>query len=240
MGDAPIRVVVADDQNAVRQGLVALLGTMDGVQVVGEAADGRDAVRLALLKHADVVLMDVRMPATDGIAATRLLAERRPAVAVLVLTTYDDEGTVFAALRAGARAVLTKSATAPEIRDAITAVHLGHDGEPGRTLPRVLRAGPGDGRPPPAPGGLTPRELEVLELIAAGCSNAEIATRLVVTQATVKTHVNNIFAKLDLRDRAQAVAWAFTHGVSGASPRPAGSGQAPPAGAGAPSVKQRG
>lgn len=102
----PIRVVVADDQNAVRQGLVALLGTMEGLEVVGEAADGRDAVRLALLKHADVVLMDVRMPARDGI---------------------DDEGTVFAALRAGARGVLTKSATATEIREAITAVNVGHD-----------------------------------------------------------------------------------------------------------------
>lgn len=218
MGDTPIRVLVADDQNAVRQGLVALLGTMDGLEVVGEAADGRDAVRLALLKQADVVLMDVRMPAADGIAATRLLAERRPAVAVLILTTFDDEGTIFAALRAGARGVLAKSATAPEIRDAIAAVHLGPGSAPGGTLRRVLR----DDRPLSAPGGLTPRELEVLELIAAGGSNAEIATRLVVTQATVKTHVNNIFAKLDLRDRAQAVAWAFIHGVARIPPRPPG------------------
>ncbi len=214
----PIRVVVADDQHAVRQGLVALLGTMEGVQVVAEAADGRDAVRLALLKHADVVLMDVRMPARDGIDATRLLAERRPGLAVLILTTYDDDGTVFAALRAGARGVLTKSATASEIYDAIAAVGGSHENGPSGTRPRVLPP-PSDGRDASAPGGLTPRELEVLELIAAGYSNPEIATRLVVTEATIKTHVNNIFAKLDLRDRAQAVAWAFTHGVARISPR---------------------
>jgi len=217
--DTPIRVVVADDQNTVRQGLVALLGMMDGVQVVGEAVDGRDAVRLALIKDADVVLMDVRMPVTDGIVATRLLAERRRNVAVLVLTTYDDDGTSFAALRAGARGVLTKSATAPEIQAAIVAVHAGHPQEPGSKPPRTLRAPASDEGAPAPPGGLTPRELEVVELIAAGHSNTEIAARLVVTQATVKTHVNNIFAKLGLRDRAQAVAWAFTQGVTGVPPR---------------------
>jgi DNA-binding NarL/FixJ family response regulator len=206
-----IRVLVADDQRVVREGLVLLLGLIDELQVVGAAADGAQAVALAVREEADVVLMDLRMPGTDGVAATRALAEQRPQARVLVLTTYADDASVFPALQAGARGYLTKDAGAEELAAAIRAVHAGGVHLDPAVQARLLDAAAGTRE---APDELTPREAEVLVLIAEGLSNAEIADRLVVSLATVKTHVNRIFAKTGVRDRAQAVRYAYREGLA--------------------------
>jgi DNA-binding NarL/FixJ family response regulator len=204
-----IRVLVADDQRVVREGLVLLLGLIDDLEVVGAAADGAEAVALAVEHEADVVLMDLRMPGTDGVAATRELAARRPATRVLILTTYADDASVFPALQAGARGYLTKDTGAEALAAAIRAVHAGGVHLDPEVQARLLSAASGA-----APDELTPREAEVLALIAEGLSNAEIAERLVVSPATVKTHVNRIFAKTGVRDRAQAVRYAYREGLA--------------------------
>jgi DNA-binding NarL/FixJ family response regulator len=210
-----LRVLVADDQRVVREGLVLLLGLLPGIEVVGAAADGEEAVALAARLHPDVVLMDLRMPRLGGVEATGRLRERDPEVKVIALTTYADDRSVVEALRAGARGYLTKDAGAEEIRQALEAVVRGQ----GAIDPAVQRhlldalaggpAAPGAVTAEALPDGLTPREAEALSLVADGLSNAEIAERLVVTEATVKSHINHLFAKTGVRDRAQAVAYAY-------------------------------
>ena len=212
----PIRVVVADDQRVVREGIELMLSLIDGIEVVATAADGDEAVAAVSEHDPDVVLMDLRMPRCDGVAATRLVRERHPRSQVVVLTTYADDDSVLAALRAGARGYLTKDAGAEEVARAVRRVAGGQaDLDPGvqRTLLELLPTHPVRTGPPP--DGLTEREAEVLSLIAAGLSNTEIARRLVVSEATVKTHVNHVFAKTGVRDRAQAVAYAYRHGLAG-------------------------
>jgi DNA-binding NarL/FixJ family response regulator len=224
----PIRVLIADDQRVVRDGLRMLVALIDDVEVVGTACDGAEAVRLAEDHRPDVVLMDLRMPGTDGIAATADLRQRLPSTQVLVLTTYADEDAIVPALQAGARGYLTKDASAEQIEAAIRAVHAGQTHlDPAvqeRLVTAVLShapaaagpAGPGSERRPP--GGLTARETQVLVLLAAGLSNAEIGQRLYLSHATVKTHINRIFAKTGARDRAQAVRYAYQHGLATPAP----------------------
>ncbi|MEU8355069.1 response regulator [Nonomuraea sp. NPDC048882] len=285
-----IRVVVVDDQAVVREGLVLLLGLLPGIEVVGSAGDGEAALRLVGAESPDVVLMDLRMPRMDGVEATKRIRASHPGTQVVVLTTYSDDESVFAALRAGARGFLTKDADADDIASAVATVMRGdaqldptvqrrlldtisppspdHDAtsqkssgetvhtasqepsdEPAHVTPQKLsdqpphvtsqkpsdqstyassqpssepaepasstKPGPADRRSGESPDGLTPRESEVLALIAEGLSNAEIALRLYITEATVKTHINNLFAKAHLRDRAQAVTYAYRHGLAG-------------------------
>ena len=214
---APIRVLIADDQRVVRDGLTMLVALIDGVEVVGTAGDGIEAVEVAVRERPDVVLMDLRMPDMDGADATRQIRDVLPDARVLVLTTYADDESLFPALQAGARGYLTKDASAEEIEQAIRALAAGRTHlDPiiqQRLVAAVLDAQPAP-RAHELPDELTPREAEVLKLIAAGLSNAEIAASLVVSNATVKTHVNRIFSKIGARDRAQAVHYAYQHGIA--------------------------
>jgi DNA-binding NarL/FixJ family response regulator len=211
-----IRVIVADDQRVVREGLTMLLGLIDDVEVAGTAADGHEAVALARETRPNVVLMDLRMPELDGAEATRLIRGELPETQVLVLTTYADDDSLFPALQAGARGYLTKDASAEELEHAIRAVAAGRTHlDPAiqqRLVAAVVDSHPA-GRAE-LPDELTAREVEVLKLIAAGFSNTEIAGALVVSSATVKTHVNHIFQKTGARDRAQAVRYAYEHGIA--------------------------
>lgn len=216
MSDVAARVVVADDQTVVRDGLVLLLGLLPGVEVVGAARDGEEALALVAEQAPDVVLMDLRMPRVDGVEATRRIRAAHPATQVVVLTTYSDDDSVFAALQAGARGFLTKDAAAEEIAAAIERVRTGDaqlDPSVQRRLVEALAERPAV-REPELPDGLTRREAEVLRLIAAGRSNAEIARELYISTATVKTHINNLFTKAGVRDRAQAVTYAYRHGLA--------------------------
>jgi DNA-binding NarL/FixJ family response regulator len=216
----PIRVLVADDQRVVREGLSRLLGLLTGIKVVGTAADGNEALALAIKLRPDVVLMDLRMPRCDGIEATRRLREHDASIKVLVLTTYADDRSVIDALRAGARGYLTKDAGAAEIREALQRVTGGQAAIDPAVQQHLLdaitgsRPGPRAEPAPQFPGGLTAREAEVLSLIARGLSNAEIASRLMVSETTVKSHINHLFAKTGVRDRAQAVTYAYQHGLT--------------------------
>ncbi|GHG16575.1 response regulator transcription factor [Streptomyces zaomyceticus] len=268
-GNRVVRVVVADDQAVVREGIVMLLGLLPGVEVVGAARDGEEAVALAAELAPDVVLMDLRMPRCDGVEATRRIREGHPGTEIVVLTTYADDDSLFPALQAGARGYLTKDASGEEIVRALRDVTDGRAGLSPSVQRRLLeqllerneRAGwsgrseppgrPGDvegaagamvggprggvespagsghpgghgghgdpGHPGglggPADDGLTERETEVLVLVADGLSNQEIAGRLRISTATVKTHINNLFAKTGVRDRAQAVRYAYQHGL---------------------------
>jgi DNA-binding NarL/FixJ family response regulator len=217
-----IRVVVADDQAIIRDGLVTVLGLLPDIDVVGEAADGEEAVALALAEHPDVVLMDLRMPQVDGVAATERIHRDAPEIAVLVLTTYADDDSILSALRAGARGYLTKDAGRAELAAAVRAVASGQSTFAPEVGARIVSSLTGS--PAAAPAGtpgpstspaaalvarfpaLTRREAEVLALVGDGLSNPEIASALFVSVATVKTHINAIFAKLAVRDRAQAIA----------------------------------
>ncbi|MGY1638937.1 response regulator [Geodermatophilus sp. SYSU D00742] len=205
-----IRVLVVDDQRLVREGLTALLELVDDLELVGVAEDGAQAVDQVADRQPDVVLMDLRMPVMDGVEATRRIRRDHPGVEVVVLTTHADDESVLAALRAGARGYLTKDAGMAEIARAVAAADAGQALLDPHVQARVLQGLSAGDRPAP----LTDRETEVLALIADGLSNAEIATRLVVSEATVKTHINRIFAKISARDRAQAVRWAYRHGVA--------------------------
>jgi DNA-binding NarL/FixJ family response regulator len=230
---ASITVLVVDDQRVVRDGLTMLLGLMDGVEVVGTAANGAEAITVADTAQPDVVLMDLRMPGVDGVEATRVIRSRQTA-AIVILTTYVDDESLFPALQAGASGYLTKDASAEQIEEAIRAVQRGETwldplvqarlvaavappSDPGRPPDRSGEEGSGKGRSVTQESqrdGLTARETEVLRLIAAGLSNQEIGTRLYLGQATVKTHVNRIFAKTGVRDRAGAVRYAYRSGLA--------------------------
>jgi DNA-binding NarL/FixJ family response regulator len=208
-------VVIADDQRVVREGLATIVGGFGDTEVVGLAADGEEALELVDEESPDVVLMDLRMPRVDGVEATRRLRERHPALPVVVLTTYADDESVVAALSAGAAGYLTKDADRDDIRRALEAAAAGQavlDASVQAALLKAARQGV-VGRPATLPDGLTDREAEVLALIASGLSNNEIAERLYVAEATVKTHVNRIFAKTGSRDRAQAAVYAHRHGL---------------------------
>jgi DNA-binding NarL/FixJ family response regulator len=221
----PLRVLVAEDQKVVRDGLVLLLGMLPGIEVAGAAVDGYDAVRQALDLEPDVVLMDLHMPRCDGVEATRRLARAQPGVHIVVLTSYSDDESVLAALRAGARGFLTKDAGATDILQAVSAVSEGKalldPGIQRRLVEAIVRSempaqrnagAPADGAGPA--GGLTRREAEVLAEVAAGLSNGEIAAKLFISDTTVKTHVNHLLVKTGMRDRAQLVAYAYRLGLA--------------------------
>ncbi len=219
----PIRVLTADDQRVVREGLALILGLLPGVEVVGTAADGDEVLALARELRPDVILMDLRMPRRDGVAATRILRDQLPGIKVIVLTTYADDRSVMEALRAGARGYLTKDASGAEISRALHEV-LGDRAviDPAvqhHVVDAIAAADSPGARAPathaaqPLPGGLTPREAEVLGLIARGLPNAEIAAKLVVSEATVKSHINHLLPKINARDRAQAVTFAYQNGL---------------------------
>ncbi|HTT92543.1 MAG TPA: response regulator transcription factor [Acidimicrobiales bacterium] len=219
-----MKVLVADDQRVVREGLATIVGALPGVEVVGLAADGAEATAMAGEHRPDVVLMDLRMPGTDGIQATAAIRSQFPGTQVVVLTTYADDASIVDALSAGAAGYLTKDATRDDIRRALEAAVEGQgilDPAVQARLLEAARAGvrSEQGRPAtpsvPLPDGLTEREAEVLALIAQGRSNGEIAQQLYVAEATVKTHVNRILAKTGARDRTQAAAYAHQHGLAG-------------------------
>ena len=211
--DGVIDVLLADDQTLVRDGFRALIDREPDMRVVAEAADGVEAIALSRQHSPDVVLMDIRMPHIDGLTATtRVLALPQPP-RVLVLTTFDRNEWVFDALRAGASGFLLKDVRGGQLTDAVRTVAAGESllapSITRRLIEQFVARQPG---PQPAPGVLTDREAEVLRLLAAGLSNAEIADRLVIGHSTVKTHVNRLLTKLDLRDRAQAVVFAYETG----------------------------
>jgi DNA-binding NarL/FixJ family response regulator len=219
-----VRILLADDQQLVRESLGTLLGLLDGIELVGAACDGEEALALIGQHHPEVVLMDLRMPRMDGIEATRLARERHPDVRVIALTTFADDESVLGALRAGARGYLTKDASSEDIRAAVLTVAAG-DAALDPAVQHHVVAALASEEPihrdashtpvtPALPDEITPREAEVLELIAEGLTNAEIAERLVVSPATIKSHINHLFAKAGLRDRAQAVNYAYRTGIA--------------------------
>ncbi|GAB2608296.1 DNA-binding response regulator [Paractinoplanes abujensis] len=213
-----LRVFIADDQRLVRDGLRMMLESCDDLVVVGEAGDGRAAVDALRGLGADVVLMDVRMPVMDGVEATRALSELGHPARVLILTTFDLDEYAFTALRAGAAGFLLKDARQAELQNAVREVAAGGavvaPSTTRRLLPYLIDRLPGGRAGPDARlGTLTPRETEVLTEIAAGATNAEIATRLHMAEATVKTHIGNLFAKLHCRDRVALVLFAFDAGL---------------------------
>jgi DNA-binding NarL/FixJ family response regulator len=215
----PVRVLLADDQRLVRESLGTLLGLLGGIELVASASDGEEALALIERHRPQVVLMDLRMPRLDGIEATRRLRERHPEIGVISLTTYADDESVLGALRAGARGYLTKDASGEDIREAILAVAAGAAAlDPAIQLHVVSAVAAGRPVDEPAatelPDDLTPREAEVLALIAEGMTNAEIAERLFVSPTTVKSHINHLFAKAGVRDRAQAVNYAYRTGIA--------------------------
>ncbi|MFV2086325.1 response regulator [Micromonospora sp. LOL_021] len=216
-GDAAIRVVLVDDQALVRAGFRMVLDYSGDMTVVGEAGDGAEALRLLRTVETDVVVMDVRMPVLDGVEATRRICAAGPTPRVLVLTTFDTEADAFAALQAGASGFLLKSVPPEDLLAAIRVIAAGDSVVAPRITRRLLDRFAGQlvaaGPATPAVDGLTDREREVLLLVGQGLSNAEIAGRLTVAEATVKTHVGRILAKLGLRDRVQAVVLAYETGL---------------------------
>ncbi len=223
--DRPLRVVIADDQASVREGLVLLLGGLPGIDVVGAAADGEQALTLVVEHQPDAILLDLHMPVLDGIGATRRLVAEHPGVAIVVLTTYADDGSVIEALQAGARSYLTKDADRTDIARALQAAAGGLTVFDPRVRATLLAAAsnapptaepgsaPSSAPSPGLPDGLTHREVEILGLMAQGLTNPEIAERLFLSNHTVKTHINRIFAKTGSRDRVAAVGYAQRHGI---------------------------
>jgi DNA-binding NarL/FixJ family response regulator len=218
----PLRIVIADDQASVREGLVLLLGGLPDIEVVGAAADGQQALELVALREPDAILLDLHMPVLDGLGATRRLAAEHPGVAIVVLTTYADDGSVLQALRAGARSYLTKDADRADIARALHAAAGGLTVLDPRVHAMLLQATTSPGRPEgaaapgetgPPPDGLTQREVEILSLIARGLTNPEIAAQLFLSSHTIKTHINRIFAKTGSRDRAAAIGYAHRHHI---------------------------
>ena len=213
-----IRVLIADDQALVREGLMTLLQVAEGIHPVAAATDGQEAVALTARHRPDVVLMDLRMPRLDGVEATRQIRAAQPDTEIVVLTTHADDESILGALQAGARGYLTKDAGIAEISRAIhaAAAHqaLLDPAVQARLLAAAASATPRRAPAATLPDELTAREAEVLRLIARGMSNGEIAATLVVSEATVKSHINHLFAKVGARDRAQAVHYAYTHGLA--------------------------
>ncbi|MFJ4850064.1 MULTISPECIES: response regulator [unclassified Streptomyces] len=212
----PLRVVVADDQAAVREPLAAVLALSEDIDVVAAAANGAEVLAAVADGPVDVVLMDLRMPVMDGTEATRRLSEEHPDVAVVVLTTFADDDSILAALSAGARGYLTKNAGRQDILRAIVAAAAGQsvlDREVQNRLLATVRPGPQE-PVRPLPADITPREREVLTLIGRGLPNRAIAEKLFISEATVKTHINNLFAKAGIRDRADAVRRAIAAGLA--------------------------
>jgi len=233
VSEETITVVLADDQRVVREGLSMVLGLMPDVEILGSASDGEEAIALVEQLAPQVVLMDLRMPRVDGVDATRRISQHHPDTKVVVLTTYADDHTVIQALRAGALGFLTKDATSQQIRDALRAAVRGQAAiDPAvqhHLVNSIARTAPLEWTPPDQsrlPDGLTPREASVLALIAEGLSNAEIADRLTVSETTVKSHINHLYAKTGARDRAQAVTYAYRNGLApdarGPGPGPGG------------------
>jgi DNA-binding NarL/FixJ family response regulator len=221
-----LRIAVADDQATVREGLVALLGLLPDIDVIGSAADGEQAIRLVATERPDAILLDLHMPVLDGIQATRRLTEQYPDVAVVVLTTFDDDESILAALQAGARSYLTKDASRADIAAALRSAAAGLSVLDPAVQARLLAAA--SSRPEPAPGrqapgrqlpdqlpdGLTRREAEILGLISQGMTNPGIAAELYLSTHTVKSHINRIFAKTGAADRAAAIRYAEDHGIA--------------------------
>jgi DNA-binding NarL/FixJ family response regulator len=212
-----IRVALVDDQAMVRTGLARILSPADGFEVVAECRDGEDAVATVPTVGADVVLMDIRMPRLDGVEATRRLCDLPEMAPILVLTTFDEDELLWGAIEAGARGFVLKDSTADELISAVTAVAGGGAWFDPSVAPRLLKeyrrvVGPAR-RSAQRLDALTDREHDVLRLLSRGATNAEIASGLHVSEATVKTHVGSIFMKLDVRDRAAAIVYAFDHGV---------------------------
>jgi DNA-binding NarL/FixJ family response regulator len=214
-----VRVLVVDDQRLIREGIASLLSIQEGVQVVGTAADGQEAVEQAMALSPDVVLMDVRMPVTDGVQATTLICRQLPACQVLMLTTFDDEEYIVKALHAGARGYLLKDIPPGDLAQAIRLVHAGiYQLDPtvaGKLVGALMRPASAVAHASTGPQGtasghplLTDREIEVLRFIALGATNREIAAQLMVSEGTVKNHISNILTRLDLRDRTQAALYA--------------------------------
>ncbi|HET7266085.1 MAG TPA: response regulator transcription factor [bacterium] len=219
MSEAPskVRLLVADDDSVLRHTLANLLAMTDGVEIVGEAADGDEAVELAVARQAGVVLMDIGMPRCDGIAATRRLAERAPNIKVVILTIYADDDRVFRALQAGARGYLLKDAAPDEIVRAVRAVHDGegilHPGLVGRVIREFTRVTERDPEREQRFSELTAREREVLDLLACGLRNQDIAARLAIAEKTVKHHISNILSKLRVNHRTEAAILASRLGL---------------------------
>jgi len=227
--DRPLRIVIADDQASVREGLVLLLGGLPGIDVVGAAGDGEQALELVAEHGPDAILLDLHMPVLDGIGATRRLVAEHPGVAIVVLTTYVDDSSVLTALQAGARSYLTKDADRTDIARALQAAAEGLTVFDPRVRATLLAAAASNAPGPSSaassaesasaaraaepPDGLTHREVEILSLIAQGLTNPEIAERLFLSNHTVKTHINRIFAKTGSRDRVAAIAYAQRYGI---------------------------
>ena len=222
-----VRVLVVDDQRLMRDGIASLLSIQEGIEIVGTAGNGREAIEQAMSLQPDVVLMDVRMPVMDGVAATAELRRQLPDCQVLMLTTFDDEEYIVDALRAGASGYLLKDIPAQDLAKAVMSAHMGiyqlDAAVAGKMVASLAGLGKGSSVPPPAPGSvrissatqteLTEREIEVLRLIAKGATNREIAEQLVITEGTVKNHISNILSHLGLRDRTQAAIYARENGL---------------------------
>ncbi len=217
-GGAPVRVLVVDDQQLIRDGIASLLSIQAGITVVGTASDGAQAVEQALALVPDVILMDVRMPGTDGVLGAAQVRRKLPACQVIMLTTFDDEDYVVRALRAGAAGYLLKDLPATELASAVRMAHAGVAQFGAQAVGRLASAlarhpAQTDAEPGPAGQPLTAREVEVLRLIARGATNREIAARLYLSEGTVKNHISRILARLGLRDRTQAAIYARDHGL---------------------------
>ncbi len=212
----PLRIVIADDQTVIRDGLRMVLELTDDIEVVATAGDGEQALAAVREHHPDALLLDLHMPVLDGVATTERMASEHPEIPVVLLTTYADDETIITALRAGARGYLTKNADRREIAQALRGAAAGHTILPPEVTAMLLSGAPGRRPPPPQqlPDGLTSREAEVLRLMAAGFSNAEIAGELVISEHTVKTHINHVFSKTDSRDRPAAIRYAHEHGLT--------------------------
>ena len=217
----PIRVLLADDHTLFRKGIYAILERMQDVQVVGEAASGQEVVSLARDLVPDVILMDIKMPIFSGIEATRYILQENPHIGVILVTMFDDPESVFSGMRAGARGYVLKEAEPEELRRAIDAANHGEVVLCPIIAKKVMEHF-GRERKPQQPGlpyeGLTQRELQVVQLAADGLSNKEVATKLVISEKTVKNHINNIFSKLQVNDRTQAVLYALRKGLVTMSP----------------------